>query len=1499
VCASLSACCDATALGCNCPGCDCPRQHRQLEASKVAGYTARGEATIVTALALNNGSTIDVSLAADVYTSVQLSVLPAANVRIHGAGHSIVGSGTHRLLYVGKAATLFLEDLTLANGIVVGGTTLVASVGGGIYVAGGATLTAFSVTITNCHAVYGGGIFMASLSKVTLDGASLVTQSTASTDGGGIVSSGASLVMKGGSSVSACHSESGWGGGISGFVLAFFQFGGSLSLLEGASVIGCSSSGIGGAAILAPAYGLVRLTDAILENNTAVGYAAGIYHGGGSSVTLSNSHIRRCHSSNSGGGGIFDVSLVPAQSTTITLGSGSSITQCSGLTVGGGIVIVSTVSQLIMQDGSFISNCYAAETYGGAIYTIGHFSISSGSYISNCHTNGLGGALNSGADHKIKPSYILDSKIVDNVAGDGGALCIRSGGSVIVSRSEISGNHATGVGGAAVVVASKLFLLAGSVVVRNTAAFGGAFGFTTDLVGESDADGGTSRLFASGPSCAFVQPRLDFSVTPSISSGKAAVFFMQDSETASVVDRRGISLRFRAAPLKLAFVHFCLLPGRSYSLTFASLNTLTGWTGKPEVRLAGPVAASTTFANGTFKVIDQSDPTARYAMHHEFTMGPIEGARALISENLATEAGGGVYLADGAEAYAVETDFSFNVALGATKAGGAVFLGTGSQFEAVESAFVGNNAPNSNGGGLQAGAECVVKLQDSLAANNTAKSMGGFASFSGSASVVVSGSTMDSNRLAIQNSGGEGGAMSLVRVGTAMFEDSKFVGNQVLAPLNYGGALSTRESKVTFEGVVFSRNSAVHGDGGAVAVFAGETSWPAEFSPRCTHVEIIVDWSASMEVCNDGDKDCLASCATYKNTLNSFVNDRSISLCAGCPCASRYFRMANEEGDIPDAFFKSAKELFTVFGERPLGLGVTDSIATYPLCLKSGANTVTAVDDLGDGWWGAELSVLVYDDAGTFKVYKLPTWSGYESAPLEFNVTTRPPSQNRMEANAAPNGGGGSVFWSAKDVTGDAQTLVDSIEFGIGMVGNTAAYGADVATEPTHLRVRAGEGFVAATSQVAVPAIKVTMMDFYDATISSDSVTAIFAHTEFTSMENVIRGGVQIVDQGVAVFNNLAFFTETQDVSLNFNFAAPALPFLDLAPSLNVSVQLPARPVENKNQFGVGLAAFMLILAVSNILMFAGCIGWTVAYSKRVIVKLSQPKYLYYLCGGCIISTLSSVMPLIGETNLSCQLMLWLYGFGFVVTTSTLYIKMQHMEKVIEHSLKMTSRKVKTSVWGMFKVMFVMGAGEVAILTAWLVIAPLEFKRSCITKEKGGVWDGVCTDSVGKCRTTAGVAFVAVLAFWHACCVLAGMHMCYKVRNLPSIMAEGKWVFTGFYSQLQIFVTAVPVLSMVRDDYVTFTLLKSLVICVGDVTTLAMVFLPKIMLVYKYGDFDASAIAGYVSESMTTSTQQDSLYERLRVKKFKSAHATMQVHAESAAVSFSSATDFSCSEEGE
>ena len=100
--------------------------------------------------------------------------------------------------------------------------------------------------------------------------------------------------------------------------------------------------------------------------------------------------------------------------------------------------------------------------------------------------------------------------------------------------------------------------------------------------------------------------------------------------------------------------------------------------------------------------------------------------------------------------------------------------------------------------------------------------------------------------------------------------------------------------------------------------------------------------------------------------------------------------------------------------------------------------------------------------------------------------------------------------------------------------------------------------------------------------------------------------------------------------------------------------------------------------------------------------------------------------------------MVWLYGLGFVLTNSTLFIKMNQMNNVIEHALKMTAARIKHNFWKTYGVMVFMLSGEILILLAWAIAAPLKYKRSCMDKEKAGPWAGVCVESLGKCRTTMG-----------------------------------------------------------------------------------------------------------------------------------------------------------------
>jgi len=213
-------------------------------------------------------------------------------------------------------------------------------------------------------------------------------------------------------------------------------------------------------------------------------------------------------------------------------------------------------------------------------------------------------------------------------------------------------------------------------------------------------------------------------------------------------------------------------------------------------------------------------------------------------------------------------------------------------------------------------------------------------------------------------------------------------------------------------------------------------------------------------------------------------------------------------------------------------------------------------------------------------------------------------------------------------------------------------------------------GSIAVESQVAVPALVLALEDYYGAVVTSDSNTAVIAGVDLgTQGLESTQGRVEVVQNGCASFDSLAFDTKHKTVELDLVFSAPALPRVAPARSLSVVVSMPSKPTEETNELKGKIAAWMLLLAVVNLVFTLFCAAWTYNYRERTIVELSQPKFLYQLCGGCFISTISSVAPLLGSNTLACQMMVWLYGCGFVVTTATLYFKMQHMNKMVENSI--------------------------------------------------------------------------------------------------------------------------------------------------------------------------------------------------------------------------------------
>lgn len=323
-----------------------------------------------------------------------------------------------------------------------------------------------------------------------------------------------------------------------------------------------------------------------------------------------------------------------------------------------------------------------------------------------------------------------------------------------------------------------------------------------------------------------------------------------------------------------------------------------------------------------------------------------------------------------------------------------------------------------------------------------------------------------------------------------------------------------------------------------------------------------------------------------------------------------------------------------------------------------------------------------------------------------------------------------------------------------------------------------------------------------------------------------------------------------------------------LAEQIQCSEDLEDLPDTEDDDLTTRIEVLVAVLVSCVLLLALTCVVWLSRYKNTLIVSLSQPVYLVVMCCGCVIST-SSALSIFFRGDVSCQWQIFLYGCGFAITTGTLVTKMYSMERSISSSLKFRMTEPKQArrelATDALIVMGVMMAGELAILLGWLFSSsPLEWREQCIDDMETITGQTHCLESSTKCRSDLTVPFLGALFSYHLVCLGIGIWMCYRVRNIPSILAEGKWVFTAVYSQIQLIVIALPLLALVEKDYQAFTVLKTALICASDMSVLLMIFIPKFQLVWKYGDFDRDKVISYINSTVHFSTQNDHIYQGLR-----------------------------------
>ena len=273
----------------------------------------------------------------------------------------------------------------------------------------------------------------------------------------------------------------------------------------------------------------------------------------------------------------------------------------------------------------------------------------------------------------------------------------------------------------------------------------------------------------------------------------------------------------------------------------------------------------------------------------------------------------------------------------------------------------------------------------------------------------------------------------------------------------------------------------------------------------------------------------------------------------------------------------------------------------------------------------------------------------------------------------------------------------------------------------------------------------------------------------------------------------------------------------------------------------VGYVLFGVVIVTALL-----CLAWTIWNRNAMVVRAAQPFFLLVLLSG--IEILSCAMiPLSFDDNGEpesitetfavgiCMSVPWLAFSGLSVIFAALFSKTWRVNKLFHASSSLTRIEVsKTDVLMPFAVVFTC---NVVVLACWTALDPLTYVRQI--GEGTDVWNREI-ESYGACRSDKALAFLCPLAFINFAVVAIACWQAFEGRKIESEFAESKYIMLSVASLIQAFLTGVPIAVIVMDDPEAFYLVMTLMIfCLCEVILL-LIFLPKMVLAWKYAGMSES-----------------------------------------------------------
>lgn len=275
------------------------------------------------------------------------------------------------------------------------------------------------------------------------------------------------------------------------------------------------------------------------------------------------------------------------------------------------------------------------------------------------------------------------------------------------------------------------------------------------------------------------------------------------------------------------------------------------------------------------------------------------------------------------------------------------------------------------------------------------------------------------------------------------------------------------------------------------------------------------------------------------------------------------------------------------------------------------------------------------------------------------------------------------------------------------------------------------------------------------------------------------------------------------------------------------------------NLTSIGLKVLGIIFVVISWCSAIGYMVWLHLKRNDPVVRMSQPESLFLLCVGAIISS-SAIIPLTlaeaapGESkrgaSAACRSIPFLYSLGWVLMYTSLTAKSWRLLKVAKFAEQ--ARRVKVSVREIYVIVAVVLLIDLAILIAWVLVAPLQYIRTDVSTTLDEATGVLTIETAGSCEGSANYvsmwAFLGPIIVIHVALGIVTNVILFKVKGISDRYQEQKYVALASIYICELLLLGLPILFAVQESGEARYLVMAGVIFLTDTGVLALIFLPKI-----------------------------------------------------------------------